>query len=150
MSLRWVKSRKRYEKKNLNFDPETCVGYSYNWYAIVKKIDGKIVLNTYPYSRTTSRHVHLIRNLLTRLNLKVDVEVCAPRGLDNHGSVLGYYRSEIAKQKEKINAKGSWKSKNDERRLIISYFEKELNRYLACYNGKIIEEEIKYLLESAS
>jgi hypothetical protein len=147
MSMTFIKSRKRYEKRNLTFCPATCVGVSCGWYKISTMIDGKIILNTYPYSRTTIRHVYSIKALLKTLQLNVYAQVCAPAGLNNHTMILKYYADEISKHQDKINAKRSRASKNQERIKIISFLQKELNIYLNLYNAADLSREIDSILQ---
>lgn len=146
MSLRWVKRRKQFEKSNLTYCPETGRGYSYEWYRIVDRIDGKVVLNTYKYSSTTVRHVDDIRALLRSLQIKIDVEIEAPRGLSNYASIQRHYASMTDEHKAKIIAKGSHKAKNQERQKIIESLDLELARYNNVYAGALFEKEISNLL----
>jgi hypothetical protein len=72
---------------NLTFDPISETGHSYRWYQIVKRINGTLVLNSFPYSATTRRHVGQLRDLLDQLGLKY-VEFEAPHGLQNLDAML--------------------------------------------------------------
>jgi hypothetical protein len=146
MSFRWIKSRKQFEKSNLTYCPETGRGYSYNWYRIVDNIGGKVVLNTHVYSRTTAKHIRDIRHLLRELNIKIDVEIEAPRGLGNHDAVKRHYASMVDEHKCKIAAKGSRKIKNEERQKIIEWLNIELARYENVYAGALFDKELTELL----
>lgn len=149
MSFKWINSRKTFEKSNLTYCPETGRGYSYGWYRIVDRIGGKVVLNTYNYSRTTAGHIGDIRRLLRELNVNIGVEIEAPYGLSNHSSIQRHYASMIGSHEEKISAKGSRKAKNQERQKIIEWLNKELARYNEVYASKILDEEIANLLKGA-
>lgn len=146
MSFKWIKSRKQFEKSNLTYRPETGRGYSYEWYRIVDRIGGKIVLNTYVYSRTTDGHISDIRHLLRELNVKIDVEIEAPRGLKNHETIKRHYASMIEGHQAKIAAKGSHEAKNADRRKVIEWLNIELARYENVYAGAMFDEEISNLL----
>lgn len=146
MSFRWIKSRKQFEKSNLTYCPETGRGYSYNWYRIVESIGGKVVLNTYVYSATTAKHIRDIRHLLRELNIKIDVEIEAPRGLGHRDAIKKHYASMIDGHKCKIASKGSRKVKNEERQKIIEWLNIELARYENVYAGAQFDEEIANLL----
>jgi hypothetical protein len=150
MSFRWIKSRKKFEKSNLIYHPETGRGYSYNWYRIVDKIGGKVVLNTYVYSRTTAGHIGDIRCLLRELNVKIDIEIEAPLGLKNHEAIQRHYASMADEHKAKIIAKGSRKAKNQERQKIIEWLNLELARYNDVYAGALFDKEISNLLAEES
>ena len=146
MSFRWIKSRKQFEKSNLTYHPESGRGYSYNWYRIVDKIGGKVVLNTYVYSRTTAGHISDIRRLMRELGVKIDIEIEAPRGLKNHEAIKRHYASMVDDHQAKIAAKGSHKVKNEERQKIIEWLNLELARYNDVYAGALFDKEISNLL----
>lgn len=146
MGFKWVNCRKQFEKSNLTFCPETGRGYSYRWYRIVDNIGGKIVLNTYNYSRTTVGHIGDIKALLRGLEIKIDVEIEAPRGLSDHASIQRHYASMIDGHREKIAAKGSRNAKNQERQKIIQWLNQELARYNEVYASHLFDKEMSDLL----
>jgi hypothetical protein len=55
-------------------------GTSYNWWVMVKRIKGVLVLNTYRYSMQTSMHINKTGYMLDLLGLKY-IEIAAPSGL---------------------------------------------------------------------
>lgn len=149
MSFKWINSRKTFEKSNLTYCPETGRGYSYGWYRIVDRIGGKVVLNTYQYSKSTGRHITHIVRLLSELGVKIDVSVEAPNGLQNHGAIQRHYRSMIEDHEAAINAKGSRKATNQKRLAAIDGLKQALSRYNETYASKILDEEITNLLKGA-
>jgi hypothetical protein len=68
---------------NVTFNPTTCEAYSYNWWAFVKKIKGKVIFNAYRYSVTTSKHQSRVRSLMSDLGIKIDRVVQVAGGLQS-------------------------------------------------------------------
>lgn len=91
MGLQFYKRLNVYKTGNANLTwcPEKQVGHSYRWYEIAKRIKGKLVLNVYKYSVTTSGHVGELHWLFKEQGLEF-VEVQAPRGLQNINEALPY------------------------------------------------------------
>jgi hypothetical protein len=81
---------------NLQFDPVDCIGFSYDWYEIVKRIEGKVYLNAFDYSVTTSGHVSTLRSLLEQLGIPYR-EIEAPKGLQDLRASMEHHVSELAK-----------------------------------------------------
>lgn len=104
-----------FKAKNVEFNPNTCIATSYNWWKFVSKIKGKIVFNDYRYSVTTSQHQSKVSSLLTELGIKLDVTFEAPKGLQNLESALTHYEAKISKLLVEINKPGTRKNKNKER-----------------------------------
>ena len=90
-----------FKRANLTFDPVTGLGHSYQWYEICKVINGKMVLNTYRYSVTTSKHVSLLRYLFDQLGIDY-VSIEAPRGLQNLDIARSHMIDEIATLKVQL------------------------------------------------
>lgn len=65
---------------NLVFSPVEMTAYSYKWYKLACVFNGKMILNTYGYSSTTSKHVCSMRALFRQLGIKY-AEIQAPQGL---------------------------------------------------------------------
>lgn len=84
------------------FDPETLTGTSYNWgYRICQPVNGRLVLNTYPYSNTTVKHIYAIRCLLDHLGLGY-IEIQDPNGLQGGLSqAVDYHVRQLAANKVK-------------------------------------------------
>lgn len=57
------------------FDPVTMIADSYGHWPFVQLIKGKVVFNAYRYSVTTSGHQSVVRGLMARLGIKIDLEV---------------------------------------------------------------------------
>jgi len=60
---------------NNEFNPETFEARSYRHWCYVARIKGKVVFNAYTYSNTTTRHQSHMRQLLSQLKIKIDIEV---------------------------------------------------------------------------
>ena len=111
-----------YKASNLTFNPDTCRGYSYDWYRLVDKIGDKVVLNTYSYSNTTIKHIHKTRKLLGELGIKIDLCIEAPEGLQDLNRAIECHTSHVrALEKAMVNGR---KAKNEERA-------KEIEKHLA-------------------
>lgn len=103
-SMYFSKKRNAFEASNLRFYPDTGCAYSYRWYKILDRIDGKYVLNVHNYSRTTGRHVSKIRSLLTNeLKKEIYLVVDCPKGLMNRNYVVMAIENQI-KELENILA----------------------------------------------
>jgi hypothetical protein len=76
--------KNRYIKSNCFFDVTSFEALSYDWWVFVKKIQDKVVFNTYSYSRSTSKHQSQTARLLTHLGIKIDISVCIKEGLQNY------------------------------------------------------------------
>jgi hypothetical protein len=146
MALEWIKSRKRFEKQNLTFDPETFEGRSYRWYLISAKIGGKIVVNNYPYSRTTMRHYSEIMIMLRSLGVEEIYSISAPSGLRNKTQTVNYYKNEISKYEGQIARPRSRASTNASRREHISNLKKGLDLYLNLISSEEFDNEVSNLL----
>ena len=85
----------RYKGSNVEFYPESCRGYSYDWWLIVKSLKGRVLFNDYYYSSSTVKHQSKIRSLLDNLKITIDLEIPAPRGLQDLDASLDYMHSEI-------------------------------------------------------
>jgi hypothetical protein len=77
-------------------------------------------------------HQRKVRQLLDKLQLKIDAFIEAPQGLQEPSSAVRYYENQIENLKEQISRKGTKKAKNEERQGQIDF-----------YKGKI--EEVKEL-----
>jgi len=81
--LKWRPRLKHYKNSTgtNTFNPETLEAWSYGWWCYLKKIEGSLVYNRARYSNTTSRHQRELRSLLQELNIKIDLSVNHPTGL---------------------------------------------------------------------
>lgn len=66
---------------NNEFNPKDFIATSYRWWTYLCKIKGKVVFNNYPYSSSTQMHQRHMRDLLKKLKIKIDLEVCTERSL---------------------------------------------------------------------
>lgn len=94
--MKYFKRAGIYKASNLDFNPETGLGHSYDWYEITKVIKGQLVLNTFNYSATTIKHHNKLWKLLKQLGLEF-ITVEAPRGLQSLDSAQSEAASLIAK-----------------------------------------------------
>lgn len=72
---------------SLTFNPETKEAVSYGWWKFVAMIDGQLVFNNYAYSNTTAKQQGKIRTLLSQLNIKIDLELPVPKGLQVYSTL---------------------------------------------------------------
>lgn len=93
----------RYRKRTNDFvgrswdlDLNTMTGHSYRWYKLVKKINGRVVLNSYRYSHSTSKHIGHVETILRAMNIKY-IRVEAPRGLQDLSTALEYAMKQLSK-----------------------------------------------------
>ena len=90
--------KNRYSKANCYLDMDTLEARSYAWWAFVKKIQGKLVFNSYQYSVTTSKHQRQLRILLDHLNIKIDMIVNVRTGLQNINTLKELKALDVKKQ----------------------------------------------------
>lgn len=84
-----------YSASNVTFDPINMTATSFEWWYFVMRIGGKVVFNNYCYSSYTSRHQSKVRSLMASLGIKIDLEIEAPKGLQNLEAALSYHESKI-------------------------------------------------------
>jgi hypothetical protein len=143
--MHYVKKRQRFENHNrtLSYDPLTKTSWSYGWYRISHKIEGVVLLNVFPYSKTTSRHIWKVARQLDQTNTKY-IEVHAPNGIPTEDiePVTTYMKNEIKRLQEKNNhrnAKGRAKEMRDNE---IAWMQESLNKISSI----IFEKEIESIL----
>lgn len=68
---------------SLTFNPVTCEAHSFRWWKFVAKVDGLVIFNNYNYSNTTAKQQSKIRTLLDQLNIKIDLALPLPKGIDS-------------------------------------------------------------------
>lgn len=91
---------KLFKEHRVDFDFETGLGHSYDWYQIAKRIKGIQVLNTYNYSRQTSDHVYMLKNLFKQLGIKY-ICIESPKGLQDLESARKHILYSMALQDTK-------------------------------------------------
>ena len=69
------------------FDTDKMSATSYQWWHFVRRIEGEIVFNSYPYSISTQRHQRKLRELMSDLRINVDVEISVRASLDTFRTV---------------------------------------------------------------
>jgi hypothetical protein len=143
MALKYMTRLKLFKGCNgkLDFDPVTGLGHSYTWYEIAKVINGKLVLNTYRYSVTTSGHVGTLRSLFRQVGLKY-IEVEAPRGLQDldlcRDTMIENYAGTIVQNnynRNKLTTKGLKIERNtlDQLKTLgIKFNEKQVKNAIEC------------------
>jgi hypothetical protein len=131
--MKYMKRSKVYKASNVEFNPETKIALSYNWWQFVKPINGKLVFNNYSYSSTTRGHQYETKRLLETLGYKIDIMIESPRGLQDIQSAITFYKVRIETLEAEMKKPRTQKKKNYERASIIY-----------TYMNKI--EEVKKLL----
>lgn len=123
LSMRWYPRLQVFKSNGgkLIFNPTTGEGTSYHWYSITKVIKGKLVLNNYPYSNSTSQHINKLVRLFRALD--IDCITCqAPKGLQDLNSLKAQHCKRWAEYE--VDAKYARKArvwaKNAQRDLLDS------------------------------
>jgi hypothetical protein len=130
--MKYFKKSKEYRASNLTLSVEyPMVAYSYDWYQIAKQFGDTFVLNTYGYSNTTIKHVYKIRRQMEELGFTFDLEIHAPRGLQNLAAAIDYYTIEIQTLEQLIKKPGTRKAKNEERQKQIDDYNTKINQIIA-------------------
>lgn len=145
----WINKRSRYELGDgrLIFYPDECRAVSYGWYRLLDKIDGKIVLNVFNYSKTTMRHVGNIRSALASLEMNIYLEIKAPRGLQYRNDAIHLIDSEIDDLKELISRPRSRQANNAHRYKMIELLTEHKKKYVELVNGETLSSNIDALLQ---
>jgi hypothetical protein len=110
---------------NLVIKDDFSIGHSYEWYEILKTINGQVVLNDYNYSSTTIKHKYKVRSLLIEKSVEF-ITIKAPNGLQNLDSAIRHYTQEIGILTKQINKPRSRLSTNLERQKMISYYQDKI------------------------
>jgi len=114
-----------YKASNVTFNPETCEAYSYGWWRFIQRINGQIVFNWYSYSNSTRKHQGKVMGLLRELGVAIDLEIEAPKGLQDLQSAIDLYDRHIAELQAAIAKPKTWATKNVQRQeQIINYQQK--------------------------
>lgn len=128
--MKYMEQLGEYRASNVRFSPETEEATSYDWWTFVRRIDGSLVFNEYPYSPTTMRHQAKVRSLLQDLGLSVDITVSFRDSLSGFSSL-----EELAARHEKAE--------------IARITEQELKRIqrLEKAQARRFEKKVEALLE---
>jgi hypothetical protein len=116
-----------YGASNVVFNPTTCEAHSYGWWKFVTRINGLVVFNGYNYSNSTVKHQYKVRRLLDTLGVRVDLEIEAPKGLQDLDSAISLYEQRIQALKAEINTPRTQAKKNAERRDAIRVCEEKID-----------------------
>lgn len=98
--MKLMKKTGTYKASNVEFNPDTMIATSYDWWQFVRMINGKIVFNNYSYSNTTCRHQSKVRGLLRELNINIDLEVTT--NLSLNGNSRYNYGNELDSLKDAV------------------------------------------------
>ncbi len=116
--MKYYSRLKKYKCSNLEYDIQSEIAYSYEWYQIAKRINGTMVLNSYSYSPSTLRHFYKIRNLFDSLNITY-IMIEAPKGLQCLDSAKDRYEEQIKSLQKAMSKPRSHAGKNQERKAHI-------------------------------
>lgn len=144
--LKFVKKRNAYEKRNLTFSVETGYAYSYGWYCIAKPIAGVLVVNSFNYSRTTSRHCREIVHLARTIGYEKILMVEAPMGLNAQAVTKKHYAEAISSLEKAIAKPRSRDSANRHRREAIRILKNTYEMYVELIQSEEFDEQISTLL----
>lgn len=151
----WMPRKNIFKRGSLILNPQTMIATSYDWYNIAQVIKGKLVLNTYSYSVSTTKHVYQLRSLFSQLNLDY-VTLEAPRGLQNldrakEEEIFQWAKSEVENKYSRQPRKPSFKITRLDA-LKIKYSKIELSNALTeAENNRRVrldEQKRKRLLNS--
>lgn len=126
--LKYFKRLKTFKLSNVEFNPNTMIATSYDWWEFVKKINGYVVFNDYSYSVSTRKHQHRVTTLLNQLGINIDIYIESPKGLQNLNSSVEFYKNKIVRLHQAVMAKGSKKKKNAERLQDVEFFKSKIKQ----------------------
>lgn len=124
--MKYYSRSNTYKASNVIYDCNTKEAYSYGWWRFVECIGNKTVFNWYKYSSSTSAQQRKIAGVLRQLNIKIDIEIDAPKGLQDLNSAIVYYNKEIEQLKETIAKPKTHIRLNIERQGRIEYYQKQI------------------------
>ena len=143
--MRYIKKRQRFESKtqNLIYYPLTKESFSYKWYRLSHRIEGLVLLNTYPYSKTTAKHIHKIRRQFQSTGTDY-VAVHAPQGIPAYDiePVLTYMKGEIERLKQKNNNKRARGLAKQAREWDIMWMQESVNKISSIMIGREIDNSL--------
>lgn len=79
--MKYLKKSNTYKASNVVFNANTLEAYSYGWWKFVAVVEGKVIFNDYTFSVSTRGHQSKIKNLLEKLNIKIDFTVMLRGGI---------------------------------------------------------------------
>lgn len=133
--LRLRKKTLEFVGSNVWLSLPTMQATSYGWWTMLKRINGKLVFNSYRYSTSTTRHQSKVRETLRNLGIKVDVEIEAPKGLQDLQSAVEFYERRIQALVVEIEKPRSQKAKNKERVKEIKRTQEKIKTVKALMRG---------------
>lgn len=83
---------------SLKFNPLTKESWSYGWYKLSGYINGRLVLNVYNYSSTTTKHKYDVMSMLPDNVVRIE----APKGLDHLSDAISLYEQRIKHATQKL------------------------------------------------
>ena len=97
-ALKLKKRRRVFEnyKASCVIDLINETGHSYDWWIMLKRINGVLCLNTYRYSVQTAKHIAKARQVLNLMGVEY-TEIEAPGGLQDIESAVRHAAYEIGK-----------------------------------------------------
>lgn len=132
------------------FDPERCEAYSYSWWQYVRRIRGKVIFNDYDYSPSTNAHQCVMRDLLKKLRIRIDVTVRVQCGLQSEKfreQALEPLYTELYKLQIAIARTGARPEKNKQRIQKIRELRKQI-RILRGLGAVFTRRQMGALLDS--
>ena len=145
--MRFYKTLNKFKASNVELDINDLTATSYGWWLFVKRINGLVVFNSYNYSSSTGQHQRKIKGVLRQLGIDVDIDIRAPKGLQNLHSALTYYEGEISTLTDLINKKGTKKAKNAERQAEVEHIRGKIaavNALIRAENPTACQLEMSY------
>lgn len=124
--MKLKKTTGEYVASNVSFNPETLEATSFKWWYFVKRIGGKVVFNDYRYSSFTSRHQNKVRLLMKRLGIKIDLEIEAPKGLQDLQAAHDWYEGHIIRLVSLMSMPRTHAAKNAERAHLVRLYQEKV------------------------
>jgi hypothetical protein len=124
------------------YSPEKEEAHSYNWWCFLKRINGVLVFNNYSYSVSTTAHQSRIRSMLSQEGKEIGLFIESPKGLDDLGSALRYYKFKIEEAQEYLKKKGIRATTKENLKLKIKSSRYTMRRILELTN-----DDLNYLTD---
>ena len=68
--MKYYSRLKLYKQGALVYNPSSEVATSYDWWVLLRRVNGVLVLNTFRYSMSTGRHIRNLKKLLDSKGIK--------------------------------------------------------------------------------
>lgn len=145
-SMHYQPRLNRFKSTNVYFNCDAETAWSYDWWCFVKRVGPYLVFNGHRYSVSTGKHQSKVRRVLSRLGLKIDLEIdtrCGLHSSDCFTFAIEKLENEIKALLALINTPKTHKAKNIERVKEIAAKKKHIKaikRVRAVQKREVIRE----------